>query len=154
MHEFHLLTDIVLLLSVALVVAWVFTRLKLPTIVGFLASGILLGPGVLGFVSNKGEIAVIAEIGVVLLLFSIGLELSIKELRRMASFVFGAGSLQLGVTAAVIALIAYSAGYSVSTAVFFGTLGGLSSTAIVLTVLRESDELAAVHTGPSAGGDL
>ena len=145
MHEMHLLTDIVVLLSVSLMVAWVFTRLNLPTIVGFLASGVILGPDVLGFVSNEGEIAVIAEIGVILLLFSIGLELSIKELRRMASFVFGAGALQLGGTAAVVAGASYAAGYGVSTAIFFGCLGGLSSTAIVLTSLRETDELSSVH---------
>ena len=145
MHELHLLVDIVIILSVALVVGWLFTRLKLPTIVGFLASGILLGPDLLGVVANEGEIAVIAEIGVVLLHFSNGLGLSIKELRRLASFVFAAGGLQLGITTGVIALIAYAAGYPTSTAVFFGFLGGLSSTAIVLTSLRESDELAAVH---------
>jgi CPA2 family monovalent cation:H+ antiporter-2 len=145
MHEFHLLTDIIFILGSALGVAWVFSRLNLPTIAGFLAAGIALGPGALGVVSNEGEIAIVAEIGVILLLFTIGLELSLKEVRRLAAFVFGAGSLQMGVTTAVVAGISWALGYAIPTAIFFGCLAALSSTAIVLTSLRESDELASVH---------
>ncbi len=145
MHDISLLADFVVILAVALLVAWMFTKLRLPTIVGFLAAGIVLGPGAAGFVAAEGEISLMAEIGVVLLLFSIGLELSLRELRHLGRFVFGAGSLQVGLTAALVAVPAYLWGFSASKAIFFGLLGALSSTAIVLTSLRENDEVASPH---------
>lgn len=145
MHEFPILGDFVVILGIALVVAWVFTKLRLPTIVGFLAAGILLGPGALEFVANESEIALLAEIGVVLLLFSIGLELSLQELTRLRRFVLGVGSLQVGSTAAAFALVAWLLGFEVGEAIFFGVLGALSSTAIVLTSLRESDDVGSLH---------
>lgn len=145
MHEYAILGDFVVVLLVALAVAWLFNKLRLPTIVGFLAAGVLLGPGVWGFVQNEGEIALLAEVGVVLLLFSIGLELSFKQIGKLGRLVFGAGAAQLVVTSAVFGAIAYAFGFPGSTAAFFGMLGGLSSTAIVLTSLRETDEVASLH---------
>lgn len=145
MHDLHLLADFVVILGVALVVAWAFSKLKLPTIVGFLAAGVLLGPGTTGLISGADDIALLAEIGVVLLLFDIGLELSLSEMKRMARLVFGAGLLQVTLTAAAGGGAAWALGFPPYQALFFGLLGALSSTAIVLTSLKESDELSAVH---------
>ena len=145
MHELHLLADFVLILVVALGVAWLFSRLKLPTIVGFLAAGVILGPGVTGIVADPDEIALLAEIGVILLLFSIGVELSFEELKHLRKLVFGAGGLQLIGTGLVAGGLSAAFGFGMSKSIFFGALVALSSTAIVLTELRHADELGTAH---------
>jgi CPA2 family monovalent cation:H+ antiporter-2 len=145
MHDLTLLADFVILLATALGVAWAFSKVQLPSIVGFLTAGILLGPGVLGVVTDPEEITLLAEIGVVLLLFSIGLELSFREIQRLAHFVFGAGGLQVGLSMAAFSGLFLALGFATGTAVLYGAMGALSSTALVLTTLKESDEVASPH---------
>jgi CPA2 family monovalent cation:H+ antiporter-2 len=145
MHDLHLFADLVIVLSVALAVAWAFSRLKLPTVVGFLAAGVVLGPGATGAISDPHDVEILAEIGIILLLFSIGLEVSLKELQRLALFVFGGGGLQMCLTAGVAAGGAMAVGYGWRTATFMGLICGLSSTAIVLNELREQDDINSVQ---------
>lgn len=145
MHDLHLFGDLVIILTAALGVAWLFSRLKLPVVVGFLAAGIVLGPGATGLIADPHDIEMIAEIGIILLLFSIGLEISLEEIRRLALFVFGGGLLQFGFTTAGAGLAAWAFGYGPATAFFIGCLCGLSSTAIVLNELHARDEIESVH---------
>ena len=109
--EFDLLKDIVLLLGLALVTLLLFRQFKLPSIIGFLVTGIIAGPHALGFVNKIHEVEQMAEIGVVLLLFTIGIEFSLKELLRIRQLVLWGGGLQVGLTIGLVALLAAAAGF-------------------------------------------
>jgi CPA2 family monovalent cation:H+ antiporter-2 len=143
--DLHLLGDLVVLFAAALVVVLVLRRLRLPTIAGFLVAGALIGPSGFGWIGDVHEIESLAEIGVVLLLFTIGLEFSLKELRRLGPVLLVGGGLQVTLTVLAVALASVLAGLTPSEGVFFGFLAALSSTAIVLKGLAERGETDAPH---------
>ena len=116
-------------------------RLKLPTIIGYLLTGAIAGPYGLSLVYASTAVEVLSEIGVILLLFVIGLEFSLKSLMAIKKAVFIGGSLQVTLTIGVTALISYLFGFDWNIAVFFGFLFALSSTAIVLKLLQESGQV-------------
>jgi len=144
MH-FPLLQDLLILLGFSAVVVFVLQRLKLPSILGFLITGILIGPHALGLVHESEEIEIISEIGVILLLFVIGMELSIKNLISIKNTVFIGGALQVGGTILVAGLIYALLGHPWNESLFIGFLFSLSSTAIVLKVLQDRAEISAPH---------
>jgi CPA2 family monovalent cation:H+ antiporter-2 len=119
--------------------------LKLPSILGFLLTGILIGPHALGLVHETEEIELIAEIGVILLLFVIGMELSLRHLLAIKNTVFIGGALQVGLTVVVSGLVYYFLGNPWTEALFIGFLFSLSSTAVVLKVLQDRNEISAPH---------
>ena len=137
----ELLFDLVLILGLSIAVVYVFHRLGIPAIVGFLITGALVGPHGLGLIHGVHEVETMAEIGVVLLLFTIGLEFSLKELVRIRTMVLAGGAIQVGGTVAVTALIVCRLGPAWPKAVFAGFLLALSSTAIVLKLLQERSAL-------------
>jgi CPA2 family monovalent cation:H+ antiporter-2 len=141
---------VVLLLSSVLLV--VFHRLRVPTVLGFIVAGMVAGPSGLGLVRAGHEVDVLAEIGVVLLLFTVGLEISVDTLGKMKR-VGGAGLLQVTVTVGAGAAVLAVAGEAAPRAVYLGLLLALSSTAIVLRSLQERAELDAPH-GTAALGIL
>lgn len=146
MHETHeILADLTILLAAAVTVVVVLSRLRLPTIAGFVVAGALLGPSGLGIVQSSGGVEVLAEVGVILLLFTIGLEFSLGRLRRIWRVVAFGGGLQVGLTTLAVTAAAVGAGFGVSQGVFFGFLLALSSTAIVLRGLAERGETDAPH---------
>lgn len=116
-------------------------RLKLPTIIGYLLTGAIAGPYGLSLVYASTAVEVLSEIGVILLLFVIGLEFSLKSLMAIKKAVFIGGSLQVTLTIGVTAMISYLFGFDWNIAVFFGFLFALSSTAIVLKLLQESGQV-------------
>ncbi|MDO6436419.1 cation:proton antiporter [Cyclobacterium sp. 1_MG-2023] len=139
--ELPLLSDIVVIFGLATLVILVFMRLKLPTIIGYLLTGAIAGPYGLSLVYASTAVEVLSEIGVILLLFVIGLEFSLKSLMAIKKAVFIGGSLQVSLTIGVTALISYLFGFSWNISVFFGFLFALSSTAIVLKLLQESGQV-------------
>ncbi|GEO23023.1 monovalent cation:proton antiporter family protein [Cyclobacterium qasimii] len=139
--ELPLLSDIVVIFGLATLVILLFMRLKLPTIIGYLLTGAIAGPYGLSLVYASTAVEVLSEIGVILLLFVIGLEFSLKSLMAIKKAVFIGGSLQVILTIGVTALISYLFGFSWNIAVFFGFLFALSSTAIVLKLLQESGQV-------------
>lgn len=143
--EIPLLQDVIVILGLSVVVILIFQRLKLPTILGFLITGILAGPHGLSLVRASHEVEILSEIGVILLLFIIGLEFSLKSLSAIKKAVFVGGSFQVLVTIAVATLIAYLMNYSLTEAVFIGFLFSLSSTAIVLNLLQSRGEINSPH---------
>jgi len=145
MHELGILRDLVVIFSAALAVVLVLTRLRLPTIAGFIVAGMLLGPGGLGAVRDAQQVRSLAEVGVALLLFTIGLEFSLDELRRLGRLLSLGGGLQVGLTTAAVTGLATLAGISGPKGVFLGFLIALSSTAIVLKGLAERGEVDAPH---------
>lgn len=142
------LNEIAVLLAALAVAAPLAKWLGMGTVLGYLAAGVLLGPfGVQrSFTATDAkELLHLAEFGVVLLLFLIGLELKPKRLIAMRSSIFGLGGAQVGLTAAVLALGAVALGMGWRSALFTGLVLALSSTAFALQVLEENGELAARH---------
>eukprot|EP00210_Caulerpa_lentillifera_P005216 g4983.t1 len=115
-------------------------------VLGFLLAGALVGPHALGIIKNIEKVRHLAELGVVFLLFNIGLELSLERLRSMAKFVFGMGSVQVLLTTAVVAWVASAlAGLPGPSAVILGAGLALSSTAVAMQVLQERNESGSRH---------
>ncbi|MBR9847427.1 MAG: potassium transporter KefB [Algicola sp.] len=140
-----LLQDILILLGFSVVIVFVLQRLKLPSIIGFLLTGVIIGPYGLSLIKAVEEVEVLSEIGVILLLFVIGMELSIKQLISIKKTVFIGGFLQVGITVGVAALVYNLLGNSWAESVFVGFLFSLSSTAIVLKTLQDRQELSKPH---------
>ncbi|MBK9175885.1 MAG: cation:proton antiporter [Flavobacteriales bacterium] len=114
-----------------------FRRFKLPGILAFILTGMIAGPHGWGWVKEVDEVEALAEIGVVFLLFVIGMEFSLKKLASLGKTVFLGGSLQVGLTIAAVAGLLAVFGVTTESAIFIGFLVSLSSTAIVLRVLQE-----------------
>ena len=143
--EIPLLSDIVVVLGLSVFVVLLFLRLNVPTILGFLITGVVAGPHGLGLVSASHEIEILAEIGVIMLLFIIGMEFSLKTLVSIRKAVLLGGSAQVFITIAVVALGTYLWGLNLSNALFMGFLFAMSSTAIVLKLLQEKGEVSSPH---------
>jgi CPA2 family monovalent cation:H+ antiporter-2 len=135
------LYDVGVIFLLAIIVLLICNSLKIPTVLGFLLTGILAGPDLLNLVGEGSSIDVFADIGVVLLLFSIGIEFSIKDLIKIRRQVIFGGSLQLFGTIILIAICAYFIGLNFKEALFIGVLFSLSSTAIVLKTLQEGGRI-------------
>lgn len=150
---YEALIDIEILFGLALITVVLFRQLKFPSIIGFLATGILAGPYALAFIKDTHEVEQMAEIGVVLLLFTIGIELSLKELMRIKHLVLWGGSLQVLVTILAVTAVGAMFGFPVNQAVFFGFLVALSSTAILMKLLIDSGQADSPH-GKMAMGIL
>lgn len=140
--ELSILTDIVVIFALSTLVNLVFTRLKIPTVIGYLLTGILAGPHLFSLVSGEHEIEVLAEIGVALLLFTIGMEFSMKHLMRIRRIVFLGGIIQVFTTAGIFHLVSTLFSYSWQAGLFIGFLAALSSSALVLKLLQERSELS------------
>lgn len=150
---YEALRDIEILFGLALVTVVLFRRLMFPSIIGFLVTGLLAGPHALGFIRNTHQVEQMAEIGVVLLLFTIGIELSLKELMRIRHLVLWGGGLQVVVTILAVAVVGTASGFPASQALFFGFLVALSSTAILMKLLIDTGQADAPH-GKMAMGIL
>ncbi len=135
------LDDLVILFAAAVLVAMLSYRFNIPPIVGYLIAGVLIGPNALALIAEPELVEVLAEIGVILLLFSIGVEFSLEKISRLGRAIFIGGGLQVSVTVAVVAGIAISTGVTVAVGVYTGLLVSLSSTAIVLGLLAEQDRI-------------
>ena len=144
MH-FPILQDIIILLSFSVAVVLLLQRFNIPSILGFLITGLLIGPYGFGLINAVNEIEIIAEIGVILLLFVIGMELSLKQLVTMRKTVFIGGFIQVGVSVLLITLIYHYLDFSWAESVFIGFLFSLSSTAIVLKILQDRNEISEPH---------
>lgn len=149
--DFGLLKDIVLILGLAILVLYVFHRLRIPSVIGFLITGVITGPSGLNLIGNVHDVEVIAEIGVILLLFTIGIEFSFKSLLRIGKVLLIGGSFQVLVTIGAIMLVALYLGNELNESVFIGFLVALSSTAIVLKLIRDKGEIDAPHGRISLG---
>ncbi len=134
------LTETVALIVAGAAIAYVCFRLRLVPIVGFLIAGVFIGPNALGLVQDRELVDATAEIGVILLLFTIGIEFSLEKLARIQKLIFGGGSLQVGLTIAAVGVVLYAFGVSLPAAIFTGMLVALSSTAIVLKLLADKGE--------------
>ncbi|MBP1729480.1 MAG: Kef-type potassium/proton antiporter, family [Deltaproteobacteria bacterium] len=143
--EYNFLKDIALLFGLALITVVLFRKLYFPSIVGFLVTGILAGPHAFAVIRNTHDVEKMAEIGVVLLLFTIGIELSLKELMRIKHLLLWGGGLQVGVTILAVMAVGTTVGYAARQSVFLGCLAALSSTAIVIKLFIDAGEADSPH---------
>ena len=144
-HEINILRELIILLAVSLPITYAFHRAKLPALVGFLITGVLIGPHGTGVITEVRVVERLADFGVVLLLFTVGLEFSIADIMRSGrQFIIGGGT-QVLLTIAAVAGIATALLYPLHQAVFFGFLASLSSTAIVLKMYSDRAELDTAH---------
>ncbi len=143
--DIPLLPDITIVFGLAVLVILVCHRLKIPALVGLLLTGVLCGPHGLGLVRSAHDVEILSEIGVILLLFTIGLELSLEDLSRLRRPVFLGGAAQMLLTWLAFDGLAGLAGFEAGQAVLMGMLAALSSTAIVLKTLQERAEMEAPH---------
>src|SRR6056297_3795193 len=120
--EFAILKEIVIIFALSTLVNLVFTRIKVPTVVGYLLTGVIAGPHLLSVIGEKHQIEILAEIGVIFLLFTIGIEFSLKHLLRIRRVVFLGGLLQVMITAGVFYIASGFYGLDWQTSIFIGFL--------------------------------
>lgn len=141
----HLLFEIVVILAFAAFIIFVCNRLRIPAVVGFLFTGMTIGPFGLGIVQDIKHVEELAEIGVILLLFTIGLEFSFKNLLSIKRQAFIGGGLQLVLTTLVVIPFGMIWDFSLGSSIFLGFLVTLSSTAIVLKIIQKRAEIETPH---------
>ncbi|MBI3953779.1 MAG: cation:proton antiporter [Chloroflexi bacterium] len=144
MEPLGILIDLALALGAALVGGMLARLLRQPVVVGYILGGIAVGP-VLGLVRDVAEVRTLASIGVVFLLFGLGVQFSFKELRRIGRVALLGGVLEIGLTIAAGTLISRTLGFPFLEAIFFGSMVAMTSTAVVLKVLMERGELETLH---------
>lgn len=135
------LRDTLIFLAAAVLLLPLVQRLKSTSILGFLCVGLVIGPYGLALIANSSDIQHLAELGVIFLLFAIGLELSLSRLRMLALYVFGLGGLQVCATALSIDGLLIGFGMPLQSALILGGGLALSSTAFVTELLLERNEL-------------
>ena len=140
-----LLQEAIIYLVAAIIAVPISKRLGFGSVLGYLAAGIIIGPFVLRFIRDPEHILHFAELGVVFLLFIIGLELQPSRLWVLRRMVFGLGSAQVGLSAIVIGLLAWTYGFTPTAAAVSGLILALSSTAFVLQLLAEKKQLTTTH---------
>ena len=139
------LLAVLVLLAAAVIAVALCRALKLPALVGYLVTGLALGPYTLGFFANPDETRHLAEFGVVFLMFSIGLEFSLGKLHSMRRVVFGVGGAPVAATALLVMGVVLACGLSWQAGVALGGIAAMSSTAIVSRLLTERGELDSPH---------
>ncbi len=149
--ETNLLDYIIIIFGLSVLVVFVCHHIRVPTIVGFFVTGIIAGPHGLGLVQAANEVDILAEIGVVLLLFTIGIEFSLNRLLQIKRSVLIGGALQVSLTTAAVFAIARLTEQPFGEALFMGFLVALSSTAIVLKLTQERAEIDSPHGRTTLG---
>ena len=150
-HEAGALRELLLVAGASLAVLLAFQRLRLPAAVGFIVTGVLIGPGGLGWVHDASLVHALADFGVMFLLFTVGLEFSRQDLVRLSRPALVGGSLQVALTGGVVAAVAIARDLHPAQAIFVGMLASLSSTALVFRVLTDRLELSSPHGRMAAG---
>jgi CPA2 family monovalent cation:H+ antiporter-2 len=145
MWEGTFLRDLAIVLAASFPVLFLCRRLKLPQVVGFLVTGVAIGPHALGWVREARRVESLAEFGVALILLFVGLEFPIRRLKALGRTSLVGGTLQMALTAAAGFALARLSGRTANEAVFLGLLVSVSSTAVVLPILKQRDELAAPY---------
>lgn len=141
MNEVYILKDMIIVLAVSIPIIYLFNKVSIPSIIGFIVTGILIGPNVFGLIKNPEGINHLAELGIALLLFTIGIEISFNSLLKNFKELLLIGSLQVIVTIAVGFLIGIVSGLSPQKSIFLGFLITHSSSAIILKMIYDRDEI-------------
>ena len=151
MSDPNFLRELVIVLTATIAIVFVFQKLRLPNIVGFLLTGVIIGPHGFQLIQSVDQVEILAEIGVVLLLFTIGLEFSLETILSVQRRVVWAGLLQVVLTTLVGLAVARLLGVSVEVGLFYGFLVSLSSTAIVLRIYHDRGEINSLQGRLASG---
>ena len=145
--EHSLILDLTIVLVATALGGFLSHRLHQPVILGYLVSGFAIGPFGFKLLSNVADIKSLAEIGVAFLLFALGVEFSLADLKRVKQIAIKGSLLQIGLTIALVAIVTVFTGWAsgITQGIFLGAVLSLSSTAIVLKTLTESGETNTVH---------
>ncbi len=149
--EISVLKEFLLILGFSIVVFFISNKLKLPVVGGFLTAGVLIGPSGLKLISDPHRIDLFAEIGIMLLLFTVGIEFSIEKMKEMKKSFWLSGFLQIFLTIFITACILLIVKFSFAKGIFYGFLISLSSTALVMRILSERKEINSPHGKVSIG---
>ncbi|MBI5453959.1 MAG: cation:proton antiporter [Deltaproteobacteria bacterium] len=151
MENIPLLKDIVILMAISVPLSILLTRVGLPTVIGFLVTGVIIGPYGFGLVTEIGTVETLSQIGIVLLLFTIGLEFSITRMLSLRREGILGGGFQVGITVLVVFAVGILLGYPMQVSLLLGFIISLSSTAIVLKLLLDKGEVNSPHGNLSVG---
>jgi CPA2 family monovalent cation:H+ antiporter-2 len=143
--ELTLLSSIVVIFALSIAVVFLFNLMRIPSVVGFILTGVLVGPHGLSLISAVDQVELLAEIGIILLLFTIGLEFSFRNLWKIRQNVLIGGSLQVAITALLATGVCLYFSLPLNESILIGFLVSLSSTAIVLKLLQERGEVDTPH---------
>jgi len=142
-----ILLDLTIIFAIGALVLYLSARVKIPTIVGLLISGLIAGPHGFALVKATEEVELLAEIGILLLLFTIGMEFSLEKLLKTRKWIFAGGGMQVLLTTGLIFLAARLFGMTWQQSLFAGFLFSLSSTAIVMHLLQEKGQMDSKYGG-------
>ena len=145
MEDLAILKDLTIISLVSVLTVALLQKLKIPTIAGFIMAGVIIGPSALGLISDSADIGAVAEFGVILLLFGIGLELSLDRIKRLMVPILIGGGLQVVITILITIGLALWQGYSWQTSIFLGFIFAVSSTAILIRALQDRGETDTPH---------
>ena len=143
--ETSLLKDILIIFALSIFVLLGCHRLKIPSVVGFLVTGLLAGPGGLGLVKGVEDVERLSQVGIILLLFTVGLEFSLKKILEYKRYFLIGGALQVGLTVLIGFAVAALIGRPLGESLFLGFLLSLSSTAIVLRIIQGKGKGSTPH---------
>lgn len=149
--ELILLKDVIVIFALSIIILFVFNRLQIPVVVGFILTGILVGPQGLGLIQATDEVRNLADISIILMLFTIGIDFSVRNLLQIRRPVLIGGSLQVVLTFIASFAISVAAGQIITNSIFLGFLVSLSSTAIVLKILQDRAEINSPHGSTALG---
>lgn len=145
MNEAHLFKDILIVLAFAIPIIYLFNKLNLPSIIGFIVTGVLIGPSFLKIITNFDGINQLAEIGIALLLFTIGIEISFNNFIKNFKEILLIGGFQILGTTAIGFLSGVILGFNLQQSIFLGFLITQSSSSIILKMLSDRDEVETPH---------
>jgi len=149
--ELTILYDILTIFGLSLLVGLAFNRLRIPPMIGYIVAGVIAGPHLLSLIRSPAQVDVLAEIGIILLLFSIGLEFSFRQLWEIRSLVLSGGSIQVALATVLAMAVALVIGRPWNEAILLGFVVSLSSTAVVLKILHDRGELDTPHGNLTLG---
>ena len=144
-HELHLLLNIAVAVTIALAGGLLAHRLRQSVIVGYLLAGMVIGPFTPGFIGDQEQIASLAEVGVIFLMFALGIEFSLKELARVKGVAIGGTLLQVALIIAAGIAFGWLVGWPLGQGIFFGGVIAISSTMVILKTLLERGEVGSAH---------
>lgn len=140
MEPVKIFEPLLIILGISLIIVYLFQRFRLSPIIGYIITGALVGPTGLSLIDSSDQVATLANIGIILLLFTVGLEMPTPKISNLRSFSLGSGFLQMTATGAVVTMLLLAFGVSLSQSLLFGFIIALSSTAIILKMLLDRAE--------------
>ena len=141
MEEFSIIYELIIICAISIIIVLLFNKIKVPPLIGFILTGILIGPNGFGLIRLQDKVDLFSEIGIILILFSIGIDFSVSKLINLKKVIFLSGSVQVTLTILLIIPIALLLDYQLNQSVFIGFLVATSSTAIIIKLLITNGEM-------------